>query len=112
MGNTHTHTYRIYLFLYDTYSYTYPTHFIWILRCMNLYSHLRYQECLRFYTQIKKKHLKKEDILDKVNRVERSKKDHFKSYNPIYIPKIVDSFNTEESKKILSQLNGLSPSHS
>ncbi len=61
---------------------------------------------------VKKKHLKKEDILDKVTRVERSKKDHFKSYNPIYIPKIVESFNTEESKKILSQLNGLSPSHS
>ena len=53
---------------------------------------------------VKKKNLKKEEMLEKLNRIERCKKDHFQEYNPIYIPKIVDSFNTEESKKLVAGL--------
>lgn len=51
---------------------------------------------------LKKRIIKKEYVLEKLNRVEKCKKEHFAEYNPIYIPKIVDSFNSESSKKILA----------
>jgi hypothetical protein len=50
---------------------------------------------------LKKRTMKKEHVLEKLNRVEKCKKEYFSEYTPIYIPKIVDSFNTEISKKIM-----------
>lgn len=50
---------------------------------------------------VKKKHLKREDVVEKLLRIEKCKKENFTSYQPIYIPKIVDSFNTPESKKLM-----------
>ena len=50
---------------------------------------------------LKKRTIKKEHVLEKLNRVEKCKKEYFSEYTPIYIPKIVDSFNTEISKKIM-----------
>lgn len=52
---------------------------------------------------IKKKNLKREEVLEKLMRVEKCKKENFANYQPIYIPKIVDSFNTNESKKLMDQ---------
>ena len=53
---------------------------------------------------VKKKVLKKDDVLEKLSKIERCKKDHFSEYKPIYIPKITDSFNTEEAKKLMASL--------
>ena len=53
---------------------------------------------------IKKKVLKKESIVDKLQRVEKCKRDHFKEYKPLYIPQIAESFNSSESKKLLDVL--------
>lgn len=50
---------------------------------------------------IKKKVLKREEILEKLNRVEKCKKDNLATYQPIYIPKITDSFNSPEAKKLM-----------
>jgi len=52
---------------------------------------------------VKKRIIKKESMIEKIIRVESCKKEHFSSYSPIYIPKISDSFNTSEAKKILAQ---------
>lgn len=52
---------------------------------------------------VKKKILKREDILEKLGRVEKCKKDNLATYQPIYIPKIADSFNTPEAKKLMEQ---------
>lgn len=56
---------------------------------------------------VKKKTLKREEVLEKLMRVEKCKKENLASYQPIYIPKIVDSFNTNESKKLMDQLKNL-----
>jgi beta-N-acetylhexosaminidase len=53
---------------------------------------------------IKKKTLKREAVVEKALRVEKCKKENLSEYNPIYIPKISDSFNTQEAKKLLDQL--------
>ena len=50
---------------------------------------------------LKTKKLKKEKFLDKLARVEACKKEHFKEYKPIYVPKITSAFNTQEAKKVL-----------
>lgn len=50
---------------------------------------------------IKKKVLKREEILEKLARVEKCKKENLATYQPIYIPKITDSFNTPEAKKLM-----------
>lgn len=54
---------------------------------------------------IKKKIIKRELVLEKINRVEKCKKEYFSEYTPIYIPKIVDSFNTSAAKKILENFS-------
>lgn len=53
----------------------------------------------------KKRLMKKELLLEKLNRVEKCKKESFPSYQPIYIPKITESFNSQEAKSILQQYN-------
>jgi beta-N-acetylhexosaminidase len=53
---------------------------------------------------LKTKRLKKEKFLAKINRVEDCKKEHFKEYKPIYVPKISSAFNIQESKKLLDQI--------
>lgn len=50
---------------------------------------------------VKKKQLKREEVLEKLSRVEKCKKDNLSTYQPIYIPKIADSFNTPEAKKLM-----------
>lgn len=50
---------------------------------------------------VKKKILKREEVLEKLNRVEKCKKDNLATYQPIYIPKIADSFNSPEAKKLM-----------
>lgn len=50
---------------------------------------------------VKKKTLKREAVVDKVLRVEKCKREHFSEYKPIYIPKIVDAFNSPEAKKLM-----------
>ncbi len=61
---------------------------------------------------VKKKTLKRELIIEKVQKVEKCKKENLSTYSPIYIPKIVDCFNTPESKKILEQLKSLTSNKS
>ncbi len=53
---------------------------------------------------VKKRHLQKEMILDKIRRIERTKKEYLSSYQPIYIPKIVDAFNSSIAYKVLEQV--------
>jgi beta-N-acetylhexosaminidase len=52
---------------------------------------------------VKKRTIKKENMIEKLGRVERCKKEYFSDYQPIYIPKISDSFNTNEAKKLMEQ---------
>ena len=52
---------------------------------------------------VKKKTLKREEVLEKLTRVEKCKKENLSTYQPVYIPKIVDSFNSPESKKLMDQ---------
>ncbi len=59
---------------------------------------------------VKKKVLKKEDMLEKLSKIERCKKENLSEYTPIYIPKITDSFNTEEAKKLMTALQSSVPS--
>lgn len=54
---------------------------------------------------VKKRTIKKEAITEKLLRVERCKKEFLSSYQPIYIPKIADVFNSQESKRLLAQLS-------
>jgi beta-N-acetylhexosaminidase len=61
---------------------------------------------------VKKKTLKRESLIEKVQKIEKCKKENLPTYNPIYIPKIAESFNTPESKKILEQLQNLSANKS
>jgi beta-N-acetylhexosaminidase len=50
---------------------------------------------------VKKKTLKREAVVEKALRIEKCKKENLAEYQPIYIPKIVDSFNTSEAKKLI-----------
>ncbi len=54
---------------------------------------------------LKTKRLKKEKYLQKINRVEECKREHFKEYKPIYVPKITSAFNNPEAKKIIDLVN-------
>jgi hypothetical protein len=51
----------------------------------------------------KKRTIKKESLVEKLQRIEKCKKEFLSSYTPIYIPKIVDSFNSPDGKKIMEQ---------
>lgn len=53
----------------------------------------------------KKKTIKREALIEKLGRVERCKKENLSDYQPIYIPKISDAFNTPEAKKITDLLS-------
>jgi beta-N-acetylhexosaminidase len=55
---------------------------------------------------VKKKSLKRDEVLEKLVRVEKCKKENLSVYNPIYIPKISESFNTVESKKLMDNFKG------
>lgn len=50
---------------------------------------------------LKTKRLKKEKFLMKEERILKCKKTWFGNYSPIYIPKITESFNSQEAKNIL-----------
>lgn len=47
----------------------------------------------------KKRVIKKEALMEKLQRVERCKKEFLSNYQPIYIPKISESFNTPECQE-------------
>lgn len=51
----------------------------------------------------KKRVIKNELLLEKLHRVEKCKKENLPSYQPTYIPKISESFNSQEAKAILTQ---------
>jgi beta-N-acetylhexosaminidase len=53
---------------------------------------------------VKKRFINKDLIIEKLLRIEKCKKENFAEYLPIYIPKIVESFNTVESKRLVGQL--------
>jgi beta-N-acetylhexosaminidase len=50
---------------------------------------------------LKTKKLKKEKFLEKLGRVEDCKRENFKEYKPIYVPKITGAFNSLEAKKAM-----------
>lgn len=52
---------------------------------------------------VKVKELKKDNLIEKLQRVENCKKEYLSTYKPIYIPKVSEGFNSQESKKILEQ---------
>ncbi len=52
----------------------------------------------------KKRGIQKEALNEKLGRVERCKKEFLANYQPIYIPKIADVFNSPEAKKLLTQV--------
>ncbi len=52
---------------------------------------------------VKVKELKKDNLIEKLQRVENCKKEYLATYKPIYIPKVSEGFNSPESKKILEQ---------
>lgn len=51
----------------------------------------------------KKRLMKKELLLEKLHRIEKCKKEAFPSYQPIYIPKITESFNSQNARSLLEQ---------
>ena len=53
----------------------------------------------------KKRLMKKEMLVEKQTRIERCKKENFGNYQPIYIPKIADVFNSQASKSLIDQYN-------
>lgn len=53
----------------------------------------------------KKRLMKKEILVEKQGRIERCKKEYFGNYQPIYIPKISDVFNSQDAKTLLDQWN-------
>ncbi|MES2528187.1 MAG: beta-N-acetylhexosaminidase [Bdellovibrionota bacterium] len=53
----------------------------------------------------KKRLMKKEMLVEKQTRIERCKKENFANYQPIYIPKIADVFNSQASKSLMDQWN-------
>lgn len=56
---------------------------------------------------IKIRILKKEALIEKLQRVERCKHEFLSSYQPIYIPKISESFSQKNTDKILLQFQEL-----
>lgn len=56
---------------------------------------------------LKKRYLEREIVIEKLSRIEKCKSTHFQGYSPIYIPKIAESFNTNEAKALLSQIEAL-----
>lgn len=50
---------------------------------------------------VKKRSIKKELMIEKLTRVEKCKKEYLANYQPIYIPKISEVFNSNESKRIM-----------
>ena len=54
---------------------------------------------------VKKRSIKKEAMIEKLGRVERCKKEFLSNYQPTYIPKIADVFNSNEAKKVMDQYN-------
>jgi beta-N-acetylhexosaminidase len=54
---------------------------------------------------VKKRTLNREQIIEKLLRIEKCKKTNFAEYQPIYIPKITDSFNSIEAKKLAEHLH-------
>lgn len=54
---------------------------------------------------VKIRAIKKEAMIEKLQRVERCKKEFLSNYQPIYIPKTTDAFNGSEGKKILELYN-------
>lgn len=50
---------------------------------------------------VKKKTLKREEVLEKLMRVEKCKKENLSVYQPISVPKISEAFNTPEAKKLM-----------
>lgn len=53
----------------------------------------------------KKRLIKKEILEEKQVRIERCKRENFTNYQPIYIPKIADVFNSQDAKSIMDQWN-------
>lgn len=53
----------------------------------------------------KKRNIQKEALAEKLQRVERCKKEYLLNYQPIYIPKIAEAFNSPEARKVLDQYN-------
>jgi beta-N-acetylhexosaminidase len=51
----------------------------------------------------KKRLIKKEALIEKLARVERCKKEFLSTYQPIYIPKISEVFNSNVAKKLMDQ---------
>lgn len=52
---------------------------------------------------VKTKVLKKDSLTEKLQRIENCKKEYLSTYQPIYIPKITEAFNSPQAKKILDQ---------
>lgn len=48
--------------------------------------------------------IKNQDIHDKVERIMECKKEHFKEYNPIYIPKILNKIGSKSSQIFLKDI--------
>lgn len=76
---------------------------------MLLYRHMEEAKkaLLAIREAAKKRTIKKELLLEKLNRVEKCKKENLAEYQPIYIPKISESFNTNDSKKLMAQFANL-----
>ena len=53
----------------------------------------------------KKRLMKKEMLVEKQTRIERCKKENFANYQPIYIPKISEVFNSQAAKSLMDQWN-------
>ncbi len=51
----------------------------------------------------KKRVIKKEALIEKLQRIERCKKENLATYNPIYIPKISEAFGGQDAKKLMDQ---------
>jgi len=49
----------------------------------------------------KKRVIQKDHLAEKLDRVERCKKEYLSNYQPIYIPKVSEALNSPESKKIM-----------
>lgn len=58
---------------------------------------------------VKKKTLKREDVLEKLVRVEKCKKENLSVYQPVYIPKISESFNSSEARKLMEHFKSSLP---
>lgn len=54
---------------------------------------------------VKTKELKKDQLSEKLQRIENCKKEYFSTYQPIYIPKISDAFNSPAARRYLININ-------